>query len=275
MRLWIPMIGDAFELEKDWTFSLHPEYRNFGLFKAEDPASVKGTRGIKSGSRAVTIPKGSELVCDRVYIRQGGDEYASITFVIKRHATSSEHFGCRFWAHLDDVNTIECAFTTSGNPIGPMAKSHYKMLALPDAEREKRQARAKRSKKNKVELDLARQGLLEELCRKDAGRNKDVHAHLMVLVDQITQDRNTANSSGRGGYNDINYVREHLTQGWNVHKVWGCSSTRADMKTGLTTRKFYVNEAVWSSGGYKRYKIPAFTVISEGAEIREIKATKV
>jgi hypothetical protein len=52
----------------------------------------------------VTIPAGSELIIDRVYIRKGQAEYSSVSFYVDKMFK-----GCkpRFWAKLEDVNYIE------------------------------------------------------------------------------------------------------------------------------------------------------------------------
>jgi hypothetical protein len=52
-----------------------------------------------------TFPAKSVLIVDRIYIRQGQDDYDSVTFRSKYQQTG---FGkVRFWAKLDDVNTMQ------------------------------------------------------------------------------------------------------------------------------------------------------------------------
>lgn len=99
MNLYIPEIGDTIVLSKDWTFDLHAERRNTGLIKHfghpvprwSDPEVYK-----------VTLPAGTNLKVDRIYIRKGISEYSSITF----YATIGKN-KIRFWAKLSDCNTIE------------------------------------------------------------------------------------------------------------------------------------------------------------------------
>lgn len=140
--LFIPEIGDAVVLAQDWTFSLYVEGRNSSLWNAlpfpkirdnewwisdynrMDPArkaeleaaGITFTRTVTHTSAwgdevhhkafaTVTLPKGTILTTDRIYIRKGISEYSSITFLIRE--TSIPHKGkIRFWAKLADVNTM-------------------------------------------------------------------------------------------------------------------------------------------------------------------------
>lgn len=57
----------------------------------------------------ITLPKGSVLIVDRIYIRNGGSEYDSITFRLAETPTEKpkgKKSLCRFWAKLRDVNQI-------------------------------------------------------------------------------------------------------------------------------------------------------------------------
>lgn len=63
-----------------------------------------------------SLPKGTILQVDRIYIRQGGEKFSSLTFIIKespdpRLLSTKKLFGkqgIRFWAKLVDVNNIYC-----------------------------------------------------------------------------------------------------------------------------------------------------------------------
>ncbi len=72
----IPSIGDQLILDKDWTFTLWNEYRNETLWALQDGKS-------KDKHMRVTLPKGTELRVDRIYIRKGIKDYDSITFLAK------------------------------------------------------------------------------------------------------------------------------------------------------------------------------------------------
>lgn len=56
---------------------------------------------------AVTLPMGSILSFDRIYIRKGASEYSSISFYLKFHPTLHLKKKPRFWAKLDECNTME------------------------------------------------------------------------------------------------------------------------------------------------------------------------
>ena len=61
----------------------------------------------KKDSITVTLPKGTILKVDRIYIRKGKSDYSSITFYCKNlpNTTSKKKSkSFRFWAKLEDVN---------------------------------------------------------------------------------------------------------------------------------------------------------------------------
>jgi hypothetical protein len=76
---------------------------------------------IMKPSLTVTIPAGTTLAVDRIYIRKGASEYSSITFYAKNlgevtlpgsrwswgRTKSKKVKAQRFWAKLADCNTIE------------------------------------------------------------------------------------------------------------------------------------------------------------------------
>jgi hypothetical protein len=57
--------------------------------------------------RLVTLDKGANLRVDRIFIRQGSEDYNSVSF-----RGDVSHMGVihkvRFWAKLSDVNKIKC-----------------------------------------------------------------------------------------------------------------------------------------------------------------------
>lgn len=129
MRLFIPQIGTPLRLENDWTFMLFCEDRNAVLWRALSPNDPKPTgqhydwligdechvdndysRELKH--LPVTLPAGTLLTVDRLYIRKGGDAFSnfdSITFNINEttHPTLKDLKRKRFWAKLSDVNTMD------------------------------------------------------------------------------------------------------------------------------------------------------------------------
>jgi len=104
MKMYIPSLGDEIKLTKDWSFTLYYERRNRGVFKRLniDPYLMFDRDFEYTGTYfAVTwvIPADTILKINRVFIRQGSEEFNSVTF-------SGKETG-RFWAKLEDVNTIE------------------------------------------------------------------------------------------------------------------------------------------------------------------------
>jgi len=102
MKLYIPEIGDQIVLTEDWTFNLYSEDRNRKLMDKLNLA-YRYEYGRALSKNSVTLPKGTSLKIDRIYIRKGSSDYSSITFFIG----SGDYKGCRFWAKLSDVNKIE------------------------------------------------------------------------------------------------------------------------------------------------------------------------
>jgi hypothetical protein len=93
MRLFIPTIGQILELEKEWTVELKKEYRNDKMIEAH--------------GANITFPVKTQFAVDRIYIRQGGRDYDSVTF-----RTVTEPKG-RFWVSLSKANEIEFNFIAS------------------------------------------------------------------------------------------------------------------------------------------------------------------
>lgn len=114
MKLFIPAIGEKIKLTADWTFVVHPEYRNHSLYELANQAPVKDYlwSGANSqyGPKNFTLPAGITLVIDRIYIKKGAPDYNSVTFRIPKKGTDNPpHFtGLRFWVKLNDANKIEC-----------------------------------------------------------------------------------------------------------------------------------------------------------------------
>ena len=116
MKLCIPTNGDRLVLTKAWTFGLHHERRNYDFHKKlghypdmldeDEYGFARRWCGRNELPHIVTLPKGTILTVDRVYIRKGIGEYDSITFRIKDG--KGPHKSARFWAKLEDVNTIYC-----------------------------------------------------------------------------------------------------------------------------------------------------------------------
>jgi len=134
MRLFIPTIGTELKLMKKWTFPLFNEFRNETMFeftgnKYDDRHSRWRN---KEKSVEVTLPVGTILVVDRIYIRQGAEDFDSLSFrmpgcrTARRQENKVAHYfhengkredkpyvqktparPIRFWAKLPDVNNMD------------------------------------------------------------------------------------------------------------------------------------------------------------------------
>lgn len=146
MKFLIPDIGDTIELKKDWTFHFYLESRNlvfleqFGeenekklpvvqvsdeYFCRKRIHSYNGNGrpyGRSKEAYLMTLPAGTKLTVDRIFIRKNMSDFSSLTFVmtetpdlrfahIKKKAVPFEKGGRkmigRFWAKLDEANNIE------------------------------------------------------------------------------------------------------------------------------------------------------------------------
>lgn len=113
MRLFIPTIGTPLRLLADWSFTLYDEYRNESVYNPLSSTQKKGWSNDRD-SIVVTLPKGTLLTVDRIYIRKGSDDmggYDSVTFNIREtsHPQLKGVKRMRFWCKLPDVNQMECA----------------------------------------------------------------------------------------------------------------------------------------------------------------------
>jgi hypothetical protein len=149
-KLHIPPLGTELILAADWTFKLYQEHRNGDLQKA---AGFQGRSENTSGNywqmpaverkaiderlgwrlddgtlpstsdtylegkiqKPLTLPAGTLLKIDRIYIRKGNAGYDSVSFWLMAKKVPISLNGrpiktsMRFWAKLDDVNRIEFA----------------------------------------------------------------------------------------------------------------------------------------------------------------------
>lgn len=97
MKLHIPALGERLTLTADWTFR---------LFRSQQTIVYMRTIGLEHplpSSLEHTLPAGTVLKVERIYIRQHKSEYDSVTFRIDGQTNS------RFWARLADANRIEFA----------------------------------------------------------------------------------------------------------------------------------------------------------------------
>jgi hypothetical protein len=110
-KLFIPSIGDEIWLAEDWSFELYPEHRNkiFGeragygyKYVYARPSWTKND--IEWPNCNITLPQGTMLKIDRIYIKSGQKEFDSITFKVAK-TIDGIPYG-RFWVKLADANKI-------------------------------------------------------------------------------------------------------------------------------------------------------------------------
>lgn len=84
----------------------NPEYIQYQL---DSKAHSEIVQQIRKESIKVTLPKGTILKFDRIYIRKGASDYSSITFYAKDmiKPNTKKKYSPRFWAKLSDCNQIE------------------------------------------------------------------------------------------------------------------------------------------------------------------------
>lgn len=178
MKIWIPTCGDAVKLLAPWSASLVLERRNFktltALGSVDTSFAAKGYGKAAGGSISLAI--GDELVFDRLYVRQGRDARASVTFIVKR-ASDESVVGCRFWVKLSDANEIDAELVSRENPVGGFAPKQY--VAALRAEKDPQLAVTKAaSKQKRGELDVVR-----DVCR--AACHGKTSSHALTMARQL------------------------------------------------------------------------------------------
>ena len=118
-KLHIPALKEGITLAEDWKFDLHIETRNTSLIAlvlGREPTGTEMWGRFNPSSRAYegkldgpfrfSLPAGTELIVDRIYIRQGAKDFDSVTFRVKS-SPDERTKKARFWVTLDDANKIE------------------------------------------------------------------------------------------------------------------------------------------------------------------------
>lgn len=128
IRFCIPALRTKLVLAEPWTFTVYNEYRNHSLYEilGHQQTYQHEEYGVDIGN--CTLPKGTNLSVDRIYIRNGKSDYDSVTFRIASCPEARFHKKkIRFWAKLADVNAIKCY------PIGSDPKTHemFKAFIMP------------------------------------------------------------------------------------------------------------------------------------------------
>lgn len=147
MRMFIPEIGTTFALKADWSFLLIGDARNKSVRDAYLAPRPDLAQDLQEKCKAVeqkyedllrsqrrltleqldaryaearvarafpfTLPAGTILKVDRLYIRKGASDFSSVTFFIEEtghpdlQPQGKSKKRKRFFAPLPDVNTIE------------------------------------------------------------------------------------------------------------------------------------------------------------------------
>lgn len=108
MMLVAPL-GTQLRLTQDWTFTLKHEGRNSALHKALNTPEREwdmATRRYTTPDPIITLPAGTVLKLDRIYVRKGVGDYDSLTFYLNPKAPKGVTKG-RFFAALSDCNNME------------------------------------------------------------------------------------------------------------------------------------------------------------------------
>lgn len=137
MNFYVPTIGDKIYLSNAWTFKLYAEYRNFSLMEVlgdnlpgAEPVPTAGSYSRKARLAGyATLPAGTCLRVDRIFIRGKARAYDSITFYIanspnkklanKKNGGTSGRL-IRFWVKLEDANRIVCTLEPIADKEAPV-----------------------------------------------------------------------------------------------------------------------------------------------------------
>ena len=128
MRLFIPPLKTRLRLKKAWAFNLYYEQRNKTLlellgFKFNDRWGYPRVDPNPDVPEVVALPKGSIISVDRIYIRQHSDNFDSVTFCLQHCPGKIGSIVipfkkgkniARFWAKLDDCNTMDVEIAHAG-----------------------------------------------------------------------------------------------------------------------------------------------------------------
>lgn len=112
-ELFIPSISTVLTLAEPWTFMVYDEYRNHDLVRMTGLQNSH-LNGIGPWRRAreagyYTLPAGTQLAVDRIYIKKGAPDFDSMTFRVgdpTQLTKQKKPKVIRFWAKLRDVNTM-------------------------------------------------------------------------------------------------------------------------------------------------------------------------
>lgn len=110
-KMYIPKIGEKIRLIHNWKFNLYWERRNEKFWTGLG-LSLPDPPWMRDYSTKIVIPRDTVLTISRIYIRQGGERFNSLTFFLDKKSCEDRIISAikgsiRFWAKLEDVNNIE------------------------------------------------------------------------------------------------------------------------------------------------------------------------
>lgn len=134
MKVFVPTIGSDLILTKSCTVTIHSERRNWTFLKSIGMTVNQiyadknyGNLSVENQSLAdkykvnvslrdvsLKIPAGTVLSVNRIYIRQGAEDFDSMTFFCKGNKDFPKG---RFWLKLTDVNNFEIKIPTPVDQI--------------------------------------------------------------------------------------------------------------------------------------------------------------
>lgn len=109
----IPSIGTSLTLNKKWSFTLYGESRNekfWETYRKVKPSTEELDEkrlwewDVEMQSIDISLPAGTELNLDRIYVRKGKQDFDSVSFFIKNCPTKG--IKGRFWVKLEDANKL-------------------------------------------------------------------------------------------------------------------------------------------------------------------------
>lgn len=187
------------------------------------------------GTHSITLPAGSELVVDRIYIRQDAPSFESVTFIVKDHP-DIDVIGQRFWVKLPDANTIDGTHTSSGNPIG-FGASAYRTLAKAKVDPTIIE-KAKRRKEAKAEVDSIREQLVIELQISQWDNNlKHIRSHMDGMINSCYMRYKNHNWIACMLSSD-SFKDRHLSY-LTSERYWVCSKSKKQ-NDGSIVRDFFI-----------------------------------
>lgn len=120
MQLFVPTIGSKLKLSEEWRFNVYSEHRNISLgqfIACPNKDKLKKYCYPVENIGTLILPKDTVLKLDRIFIRKDMDGFDSMSFFVESTSLEKDpnwqgrKSQVRFWAKLEDCNTIKFEFT--------------------------------------------------------------------------------------------------------------------------------------------------------------------